>query len=73
MITPSNPKGFSLIFLVVIMLVLAGLGAAIYSFTTSTAYTELAENNRNRAYQLAVAGMNYAAEQHSAGVHSGHH
>ena len=56
MITPSNPKGFSLIFLVVIMLVLAGLGAAIYSFTTSTAYTELTENNRNRAYQLAVAG-----------------
>ena len=68
MITPSNQKGFSLIFLVVIMLVLAGMGAAIYSFTTSTAYTELAENNRNRAYQLAVAGMNYAAERYAAGI-----
>ncbi len=68
MITPSNPKGFALIYLIVVMLVLAGLGAAIYSFTTSTAFTELTENNRNRAYQLAVAGMNYAAEQYYAGV-----
>ena len=49
------------------MLTLAGMGAAIYSFTTSTTYTELTENNRNRAYQLAVAGMNYAAERYKAG------
>jgi hypothetical protein len=69
MIIASNQKGFSLIFLIVIMLTLAGLGAAIYSFTTSTSYTELSENNRNRAYQLAVAGMNYAAERYAAGVH----
>ena len=41
MITPSNQKGFSLIFLIIIMLTLAGMGAAIYSFTTSTSYTEL--------------------------------
>ncbi len=68
MIAPNNPKGFSLIYLIVIMLVLAAIGAAIYSFTTSTSYTELAENNRNRAYQLAVAGMNYAAEEYAAGV-----
>jgi type II secretory pathway pseudopilin PulG len=68
MLTPSNQKGFSLIYLIVIMLILAGVGAAIYSFTTSTAYTELTENNRNRAYQLAVAGMNYAAERYAAGI-----
>ena len=68
MITPSNPKGFSLIYLLVIMMTLAGVGAAIYSFTTSASYTELAENNRNRAYQLAVAGMNYAAERYNFGV-----
>jgi hypothetical protein len=68
MITPSNQKGFSLIYLVVIMLTLAGVGAAIYSFTTSSAYTELSENNRNRAYQLAVAGMNYAAEEFANGA-----
>ena len=59
----SIPKGFALIYLIFIMLALGGMGAAIYSFTTSSAYTELTENNRNRAYQLAWAGMNYAAEQ----------
>jgi hypothetical protein len=72
MITHKNQKGFALIYLVFIMLTLAGMGAAIYSFTTSTAYTELTENNRNRAYQLAVAGMNYAAEQFAAGVDLNH-
>ena len=68
MITPNNPKGFAFIYLIFIMVTLAGMGAAIYSFTTSTAYTELTENNRNRAYQLAVAGMNYAAERYKAGI-----
>lgn len=67
MITHNNQKGFALIYLIFIMLTLAGMGAAIYSFTTSTAYTELTENNRNRAYQLAVAGMNYAPV-HPAGI-----
>jgi Tfp pilus assembly protein PilE len=68
MITHNNPRGFAFIYLIVVMLILAGVGAAIYSFTTSTTYTELTENNRNRAYQLAVAGMNYAAERYAAGV-----
>ncbi len=68
MISANNQKGFSLIFLIVIMLVLAGMGAAIYTFTSSSSYTQLSENNRNRAYQLAVAGMNYAAEQYYANV-----
>jgi len=68
MIKANNQKGFALIYLIVIMLILAGMGAAIYSFTTSTTYTVLTENNRNRAYQLAVAGMNYAAERYNAGV-----
>lgn len=68
MIPSGNQKGFSLIYLIIIMLILAGMGAGIYSFTTSSAYTELSENNRNRAYQLAVAGMNYAAERYAAGV-----
>jgi hypothetical protein len=57
----NNPKGFALIYLIFIMMALGGMGAAIYSFTTSSSYTELTENNRNRAYQLAQAGMNYAA------------
>ena len=64
----DNQKGFALIYLIFIMLALGGMGAAIYTFTTSSAYTELTENNRNRAYQLAVAGMNYAAEQFAQGV-----
>jgi hypothetical protein len=70
--TFRNNKGFSLIFLVLIMMILAGMGAAIYSITTSAAYTELTENNKNRAYQLAVAGMNYAAERFAAGVDLNH-
>ena len=69
----NNNKGFSLIFLILIMMILAGLGAAIYSFTTSAAYSELTENSKNRAYQLAVAGMNYAAERFAAGADLNHH
>ena len=72
MIEHNSQKGFALIYLIFIMLTLAGMGAAIYSFTTSTAYTELTENNRNRASQLARAGMNYAAEQYAAGVDLNH-
>jgi hypothetical protein len=64
----KSPKGFALIYLIFIMLALGGMGAAIYSFTASSAYTELTENNRNRAYQLAWAGMNYAAEEFAQGV-----
>ncbi len=64
----NNPKGFALIYLIFIMLALGGMGAAIYSFTTSSAHTELTENNRNRAYQLAWAGMNYAAEEFAQGI-----
>lgn len=67
-----NQKGFALIYLIFIILALAGMGAAIYSYTTSTAYTELGENNRNRAYQLALAGMNYAAERYAAGIDLDH-
>lgn len=64
----NSQKGFALIYLIFIMMALGGMGAAIYSFTTSAAYTELTENNRNRAYQLAWAGMNYAGEQFALGV-----
>jgi hypothetical protein len=66
-ILKSN-KGFSLIFLVLIIVILAGLGAAVYSITNSASYTALTENDKNRAYQLAVAGMNYAAERFAVGV-----
>jgi len=60
MMKKTNPKGFALIYLIFIMMALGGMGAAIYSFTTSATYTELTENNRNRAYQLAQGGFNYA-------------
>lgn len=63
-----NQRGVSLLLLIFIMTALAGVGAAIYTFTTSSTYTELTENNRNRAYQMAWAGMNYAAEQYAAGT-----
>jgi hypothetical protein len=63
-----NQRGVSLLLLIFIMTALAGVGAAIYTFTTSSTFTELTENNRNRAYQLAWAGMNYAAEQYAAGT-----
>jgi hypothetical protein len=66
MIEHHHQKGFALIYLIFIMVALGGMGAAIYSFTTSSAYTELTENSRNRAYQLARAGMNYAHEQYAA-------
>ncbi len=63
-----NQRGMSLLLLIFIMTALAGVGAAIYTFTTSATFTELTENNRNRAYQMAWAGMNYAAEQYAAGT-----
>ncbi len=57
----NNPKGFAFIYLIFIMMALGGMGAAIYSFTASSRNTELTENSRNRAYQLAQTGMSYAA------------
>ena len=70
MIEHYNQKGFALIYLIFIMMALGGMGAAIYSFTTSTAYTELTENNRNRAYQLACSRDELCRRATYAGVHS---
>ncbi|MBI5586395.1 MAG: hypothetical protein HY892_21495 [Deltaproteobacteria bacterium] len=63
-----DQRGITLLLLVFIITALVGVGTAIYTFSTSSTFTELTENNRNRAYQLAWAGLNYAAEQYAAGT-----
>lgn len=56
----KNIKGSVLITLIIAMVLMAVLGAGIYSLTTSSSYTELLSNRNDNAYQLAKAGMRYA-------------
>lgn len=49
-----------LVFIIVTMTVVAVMGAAIFSLNSSTTYSELFINSRNKAYYLAQAGRNYA-------------
>ncbi len=50
------------------MILLGGLGAAVYTITTSSSYTALSEPSRNRAYQVALAGLNYVGQRLKAGT-----
>jgi hypothetical protein len=63
-----NRRGLSFLLLIFSMTLLVGLGAAIYTITTSSLYTELNESSRNQAYQLALAGLNFAGEQKKNGI-----
>lgn len=55
-----NQKGNILLFTVVAMTVISVLGTGIYFLTTTSTFSGLDANAQNRAYQLAVAGKDYA-------------
>ena len=58
----KNKKGSVLITLIVAMVLMAFLGLGIYSLFTSSAFSELLSNRNDNAYQLAKAGIRFAAD-----------
>lgn len=57
----KNKRGAVLITLIIAMILMAVLGAGIYGITTSSTFSELLSNRNDNAYQLAKAGIRYAA------------
>ena len=55
-----NQKGNILLFAVVAMTAIAVIGTGIYFMTTTATFSGLSANQQNRAYQLAIAGRDYA-------------
>lgn len=55
-----NQRGNVLLFLVVGMTLIAVLGTGIYFATSTSIFSGLSANDHNRAYQLALAGRDYA-------------
>ena len=55
-----NQKGTVLLFAVVAITAIAVLGTGIYFMTTTATFSGLGANQQNRAYQLALAGKDYA-------------
>jgi hypothetical protein len=55
-----NQKGSILLFAVVAITAISILGTGIYFMTTTSTFSGLEANAQNRAYQLAVAGRDYA-------------
>jgi len=56
----SSQAGSVLIFIIVAMTIVAIMGTAIMSLTSSSTFSGLFINNRHKAYYLAQAGRNYA-------------
>jgi hypothetical protein len=57
----QKQKGFALITLIIAMVLMAALGVGIYTLTTSSTFSELLATRDYNAYQLAKAGLRYAA------------
>jgi hypothetical protein len=55
-----NNKGNVLLLVVVAMTAISALGTGIYFMTTTATFSGLDANDQNRAYQIAVAGRDYA-------------
>jgi hypothetical protein len=55
-----NQKGGVLLYAVIAMTAISVLGTGIYFLTTTSTFGGLRANQQNRAYQLAVAGKDYA-------------
>ena len=56
----NSQAGSVLIFIIVAMTIVAIMGTAIMSLTSSSTFSGLFINNRHKAYYLAQAGRNYA-------------
>ena len=55
-----NQRGAALLYAVFAITAVAVLGTGIYFLTTTSTFSGLGANDRNRAYQLALAGKDYA-------------
>jgi hypothetical protein len=55
-----NQKGTVLLYAVIAMTAISVLGAGIYFLTSTSTFGGLRANQQNRAYQLALAGKDYA-------------
>ena len=55
-----NQRGNTLLFAVFAITAVAVLGTGIYFMTTTSTFSGLGANDRNRAYRLALAGKDYA-------------
>ena len=55
-----NHKGSALLFTVIAITAIAVLGTGIYFMTSTSTFSGISANDQNRAYQLAVAGKEYA-------------
>lgn len=67
-----NKKGTVLLFAVVAMTVISVLGTGIYFMTTTATFSGLDANDQNRAYQLAVAGRDYALAKNLTAAEGGY-
>ena len=56
----TNQKGTALLYAIFAITAAAVLGTGIYFMTTTSTFSGLGTNDRNRAYQLALAGKDYA-------------
>jgi hypothetical protein len=61
-----NHKGNIILFAVVAITAISVLGTGIYFMTTTATFSGLGANQQNRAYQLAVAGRDYALAKNLA-------
>lgn len=55
-----NHRGSALLFTVIAITSIAVLGTGIYFMTSTSTFSGISANDQNRAYQLAVAGKEYA-------------
>jgi len=55
-----NQRGAALLYAVFAITAVAVLGTGIYYMTTTSTFSGLGANDRNRAYRLAMAGKDYA-------------
>jgi hypothetical protein len=58
--TRSNQRGAALLYAVFAITAVAVLGTGIYFLTTTSTFSGLSANDRNRAYQLALTGKDFA-------------
>ena len=55
-----NQKGTILLFAIAAITAIAVIGTGVYFMTTTSSFSGLGANDQNRAYQLALAGKDYA-------------
>ncbi len=58
-------QGFSLLYVIAVLTVVAAMAATMFSFTTGTQFTQLRENYTMQARFMALAGLQYLSSQNT--------